>query len=119
VAVGHGAVVAWRILAGDNTLSAATTSTTLAWLIEDTIAPTVSDGENSMRGMITPIEYSALKGGLVRVPFLFLEIAGKTSNSSYPPKLYAVSAEEWPGNTNYFASGGFAGGGGGVDGGSV
>lgn len=119
VAVGHGAVTPWRILAGDNTLSATTTSTTLSWLIEDTIEPTVTDGENSMRSMATVVEYSLTKGTTVRVPFLFLEVAGKTSNSTYPPKLYGISAEEWPGGTNYFADGGFDGGGGGVDGGSL
>ena len=114
VTVGHGAATPWYLLAGTaNVLEATTTSTTLDWLIEDTITPSVADGENGTQQMFTAVEGGSIKSTSVRVPTQYLEVWGKTDNASYPPLVYAVLAEEWPGTTDYFSSGGFSGGGGG------
>jgi len=108
VGIGAPSLVGFYLLGGSPVLEGDTDSTTMAWLIEDTIVPSAADGERSMVDMFTSIEAGLGKPGTAQVCMLALEVWGRTSNATYPARLHGLIAEEWTG-LGFFGSGSFGG----------
>lgn len=112
VGIGATSLLGFYLLAGSPVLSGTTTSATLSWVIEDTLQPSIADGERSMRDMFTSIEAGAGKPGTAQVCMLGLEVWGRTSNVSHPARVHGLIAEEWMGEDLF---GSVVSGGGGAD----